>query len=123
MRLPVAPNIRECWQARAARARKQRETACLRVANAIYAATGGSGKIPAGPLVVRLCREGPRRVDDDNLAGAFKAVRDGVADALGVDDGDTNAVRWEYRQDKARACAVSVEIRGADDRDDEDYAR
>jgi crossover junction endodeoxyribonuclease RusA len=35
-----------------------------------------------------------RRIDDDNAIAAFKSGRDGVADALGVDD---NTFRPEYR--------------------------
>lgn len=39
-------------------------------------------------FVVRLTRMAPRAMDDDNLANAFKSVRDGVASALGVNDRD-----------------------------------
>lgn len=46
---------------------------------------------------VRLVRYGPRRLDSDNLAAAFKPIRDGIADALGVDDG-SDRVAWSYEQ-------------------------
>ena len=36
--------------------------------------------------VVLLTRIAPRMLDSDNLEGAFKAVRDGIAEALGIDD-------------------------------------
>ena len=48
------------------------------------------------PCVVTLTRISARGLDDDNLQGAFKAVRDSVADALGVDDRMREIVRYEY---------------------------
>lgn len=38
-----------------------------------------------------------KRLDDDNLAGGFKALRDAIAESLGIDDGDER-VEWIYRQ-------------------------
>ena len=60
---------------------------------------------------MRLTRIGPRRLDSDNLAAALKHVRDGVADALGMDDGDPRLV-WLYgqRRGKPGEYAVLVEI-------------
>lgn len=66
-----------------------------------------------GVYVVKLTRErGPRgrRLDDDNLRAGMKAVRDGVADALGVDDG-SDRVRWEYDDVPASAWGVLVHVR------------
>ena len=41
-----------------------------------------------GPIPVRITFYPPdaRRRDDDNMIGSFRAARDGIADALGVDD-------------------------------------
>jgi hypothetical protein len=39
-------------------------------------------------------------MDSDGLAIAFKAVRDGVADWLGVDDGH-ESLTWRYAAQKA----------------------
>lgn len=50
------------------------------------------------PATVWLVRIGVQRLDDDNVAGAFKHVRDGIAQALGVDDGHP-LFRWRYRQE------------------------
>lgn len=36
-------------------------------------------------------------LDDDNLQGAFKGLRDAIASWLGVDDGNP-AIKWEYDQ-------------------------
>jgi hypothetical protein len=47
------------------------------------------------PCVVELTRFATRKLDDDNLAAAFKAFRDGIADALGINDGGS-AVTWRY---------------------------
>jgi hypothetical protein len=90
-------NRRDHWAVRAKRAKAHRTAAYLAV--------------PAHslPAVVTLTRVGPRRLDDDNLRGALKAVRDGVADRLGVDDADAR-VRWEYRQTAGKVRGVWVEI-------------
>lgn len=49
------------------------------------------------PLVVTMVRVAPSTLDDDNLRGAFKPVRDGVADALGSDD-RTPMIEWRYEE-------------------------
>jgi hypothetical protein len=54
---------------------------------------------PSLPLIVTLTRVAPSNgLDDDNLAGALKGVRDAVAEWLGVDDRDRATVRYEYEQ-------------------------
>lgn len=64
----------------------------------------------AGPLVlVHLTRVSPRKLDDDNLRGALKSVRDGVAQWLRVDDASP-LVRWDYEQEKGATPAVRVEV-------------
>lgn len=62
-----------------------------------------------GPLlVVRLTRLSRGRLDDDNLRGALKGVRDEVAAKLRLDDASP-LVRWEYHQVKGEP-AVRVEV-------------
>lgn len=63
------------------------------------------------PCVVTLTRIAPRALDDDNLRGALKAVRDGVADKLGTDDRDPR-IEWRYAQarGKAREYAVRIDL-------------
>jgi hypothetical protein len=63
-----------------------------------------------GPFVVTLTRLGVRTLDGDNLQGAFKATRDGVAEAMGVDDGDEARVSWEYAQEKAARYGIRITI-------------
>lgn len=50
-----------------------------------------------------------RVLDDDNLASGFKATRDGVADWLGVDDGDKR-LTWRYAQEKGAPKFYGVRI-------------
>ena len=64
---------------------------------------------PAPPCTIVLTRVAPRALDGDNLQSGFKAVRDGVADWLGVDDG-SRLVEWEYRQRAGGVKQYSVEI-------------
>lgn len=63
------------------------------------------------PCVVRLTRIGSQRLDDDNLAGAFKACRDQIAREIGIDDG-SDLIKFEYAQEAIgkRQYAVKVEI-------------
>lgn len=64
---------------------------------------------PAPPMTIVLTRIGPKRLDTDNLAGGFKATRDGVADWLGVDDGHPG-LDWQYAQRSAGADVYAVEV-------------
>lgn len=66
---------------------------------------------PACPLpcTVTLTRHSAGVLDDDNLRGALKGVRDGVADALGVKDNDPR-VEWRYAQAKAPRGHYAVQI-------------
>lgn len=56
-----------------------------------------------------MIRVGPVKLDDDNLRGALKACRDGLADALGVDDGDS-CLTWAYGQKQGKRDEWSVEV-------------
>lgn len=86
-------NARLHWRTRAAHVKAQRAT----VRFMLWSHRDTIATL-AKPLRVTLIRVGPRLLDDDNLAGVFKAVRDEVAHVAGVDDGDTAAVRWFYEQ-------------------------
>jgi hypothetical protein len=52
-------------------------------------------------------------LDGDNLQSGFKAVRDGVADWLGVDDG-SSLVDWQYckRSGGPKVYKVEIEVIG-----------
>ena len=65
---------------------------------------------PALPCRVLLTRIAPSAgVDDDNLSGALKAPRDQIAQWLGVDDKDTQTVRYLYAQERG-PWAVRIEF-------------
>lgn len=85
-------NLREPWQVRAHRAKKEREWTLLKLQT--------KGKPPALPVTVELTRHGKQTMDDDGLVASMKHVRDGVADWLGVDDGDER-ITWVVKQRKA----------------------
>ena len=70
-----------------------------------------SSLIVQAPCDVLLTRIGPSNgLDDDNLAGALKGVRDAVAEWLGVDDRKRNVVRYSYAQARDEYWAVQIEF-------------
>lgn len=90
LRTVPGQNVREHWQARSSRVKRERKT----VAGYLI----GKPKPPI-PCSVRLTRVAPSAgVDDDNLIGAMKSVRDEIARWLGVDDRHRNQVRYVYDQ-------------------------
>lgn len=78
------------------------------VAAAVRAAGFGPGT--ASPIQVTLIRYSPGELDSDGLSAAMKNVRDGVADALGINDRDPRC-RWTCRQTKAPGYGVRIQIR------------
>lgn len=63
-----------------------------------------------GPLKITIVRQGPRALDDDNLAGAGKHVRDQIAQHIwgGRMGQRDDLAEWHYEQRKGK---YSVEIR------------
>jgi len=59
---------------------------------------------------VKLVRFAPHELDSDNVCSALKAVRDGIADGLGINDGDKRT-KWVYDQFVSKEYGVDVEIR------------
>lgn len=95
-------NARQHWAVKARQVKKERSAAML--------ATARLPALVRPALVVTLTRVGPRLLDaEDNLTATLKAVRDGVAARLKVDDASP-LIRWEYRQEKGEY-AVRVEVR------------
>lgn len=96
-------NVRTHWSKRHARVRDQRK-----VTDALLRTT--FGLCQQAPVCVRLVRIAPRELDDDNLRGALKAVRDSVAAWVGLDD---RYLRFDYAQErstKVRTYAVRIEL-------------
>lgn len=90
-------NDREHWRARASRVRAEKWAAG-------WALLGAYGPRPPWPLPLRvtLTRGAPSGgLDDDNLAGSLKAVRDAVAEWLEVDDARRDLVRYAYAQERS----------------------
>jgi hypothetical protein len=105
IRTVSAMNTREHHMARYRRVKEQRGVAKL----ALSAACVGLAKKHAR-LVVTLTRIGIRQgLDGDNLVSSMKAIRDGVADALGIDDG-SDRVEWRYAQRRGDAWGVEIAI-------------
>jgi len=86
LRIVSVANLREHWSKRAKRAKAHRAAAIA---------------VPQHPLpcVVTIIRIAPRMLDDDNMQSGAKALRDGIADRLGVKDNDPR-VQWLYRQER-----------------------
>ena len=95
LRIVSVSNQREHWAVKARRTKSHRHAA-LAVPKAEL------------PCTVKLTRIGLKTLDGDNLQGGLKALRDGIADRLGVDDADPR-VTWEYAQERGEY-AVRVEI-------------
>lgn len=105
-------NLREHFRKTAQRKKVHRETAFYATREAL-----GSMKALAGKRFhVVMTRIAPRAFDDDNLAGSFKHIRDGIAQALDVNDGDKSRVTWRPEQEKGGkgVYAVRVEIEISD---------
>lgn len=62
------------------------------------------------PYYVVMTRLGPKTLDDDNLAGGFKKLRDCIAESLAVNDGDVPNVSWHCKQEKSSAYGAKVLI-------------
>lgn len=97
--LPSTANLREHWTAKARRVANQRSM--TRIALTLHRPALLGLDFPACglPMTATLTRVATRRLDDDNLASAFKAVRDEVAAFFRLDDG-SQLWRWRYEQAK-----------------------
>lgn len=109
------------WRARQVRAKEQRGRAyasllcSLSGYKMLMKRTAKSTRVclaalPAPKLTIHISRHGPRELDSDNLAGSQKHVRDGIADALGVDDG-SDTLDWQYHQVRSPNGVYAVLVR------------
>jgi hypothetical protein len=97
--VPSAANLRECWPAKARRVKRQRQQAFLLARYGVGLTLAADVQACGGTITLTRCA--PRKLDSDNLAGSLKATRDGIASALGVNDGDER-IAWRYEQEKCR---------------------
>jgi hypothetical protein len=101
-------NLRENWHVKAKRVQTQRQITRVMVGQHQKDWRDDS---PGVGYVITLTRIAPRPLDSDNLARSFKAIRDGIADALGIDDG-SKRLTWNYAQEKGppKQYAVRIQI-------------
>lgn len=91
LRLGRGMNDRDAsWRARDRRVKGERESVAWMLVGE---------KKPATPCVVLITRIAPGNgLDDDNLSGACKAVRDEFAKWIGVNDRRSDLVKYTYGQ-------------------------
>lgn len=96
-------NAREHWSGKHRRKVAQQGTFAM-----LWRAYRPSVSLPA---TITFTRYSCNVLDSDNLAGAFKHVRDQLAKEIGVDDG-SDKLKFEYRQEriKKRQHYFTVEI-------------
>ena len=64
----------------------------------------------AARLRVTITRRSQRPLDDDNLIGGCKQLRDAIAELLGRNgDAEKDGLVWEYRQEKGEKMTI-IEI-------------
>lgn len=97
-------NMRQHWAAK-----HKRRTAQQKAVSAIWKMRRGWHPIPL-PCRVTFTRIGPKMLDDDNLRGAFKHIRDEVARLLKTDDSVTGQVEWNYKQEAIGKREYSIRI-------------
>ena len=113
--LPIATvsesNARDHWSKRAYRARAQRQHIWVQWRNTV-----DERDIPIQtPCIIRISRISTRFLDDDNLRGALKSVRDGIADCInpgrapGRSD-NIEGMSFEYAQEKGKPKEKAVRI-------------
>lgn len=98
-------NVREHWSVRAKRNKGHRAAVAAQ-----FVWCPSFLRDTPFPLVVTLTRYGKRLLDDDNLAGSFKAIRDEVAAQLGRDDNPKSGISWVYKQDKSKEYSIRIEV-------------
>lgn len=91
-------NAREHWRTRAARVKKERQATSLIV------------KPFPTPCIVRLVRLSVATVDDDNLPGACKAIRDEIAKLCGCGDSPRDPITWVYAQEKCKRGQFGIKV-------------
>lgn len=75
----------------------------------------GIDKLVDFPCEIVMVRLSPRMLDDDNLVGAFKHIRDQIADCIlpgqakGRADGDLR-LTWKYEQEKSKEKFVKITL-------------
>ena len=105
VRLVSEANAHEHWRERQKRAKYQRQVAGL-----LCRLPGGWMPIqPGRARRVLMTRVAANQLDSDNAVGAAKHVRDGIADAMGIDD-RSPLIDWQVAQEKGRRGHYAVRV-------------
>ncbi len=98
-------NVKEFWAKRYKRSSHQKRTIL-----SILAQNKLSISVPCKVCMIRLS---PRSLDSDNLQGAFKYIRDAIADYIipGLRPGQADSnleIEWEYAQQKSKKKGIKL---------------
>lgn len=105
----LSPNARVHWRARSVAAKKARNEAFLLAKSVGLVAP----QVPPGSritLELDLFPPDARKRDDDNVISAFKASRDGLAQAMGLDDRLFKTVCTLHHDQPVRGGRVNVRL-------------
>ena len=70
-----------------------------------------SNSKPNIPAVINFCRIAPKQLDkDDNLRHAFKNIKDGVTDWLGLKNDNDSRLIWRYQQQTGASKYYAIRI-------------
>jgi len=101
--IPSVANKRWHWS------KRHRHFASHRRVVALVLAAKHSHALLSLPLKVTVVRIAPRRLDPDNAVASLKGIIDGVADWLGIDDGD-GRIEWAWGQERGAPKYQAVRI-------------
>lgn len=103
-------NEAEHWSARHRRTEIQKQATLAALAR--LGGTAGPRLLAQhGRLLVGLVRLGAQALDDDNLAGSMKHVRDATARWLGCNDNPGAPVRWHTAQEPHKRYRLRPHVR------------
>ncbi|OPB16719.1 endodeoxyribonuclease RusA [Pseudomonas fluorescens] len=106
-----SPNARGHWSKRSKAAKAYRADCHLLCREALIRAPEGKAL-----LLLEFVPPDRRSRDDDNLIAAFKSGRDGLADALGIDDRQF-VTRARFSAETVKGGAVRVQIQSIGEND------
>lgn len=110
LRVESEQNTRGSWHGKHRRTAGQKDLVIAALSRLDKAALRACGRLRV--TFARVMGKRGRAFDDDNLVGAFKATRDAVAHAIGVDDGSP-WWDWQYDLTQTRGPEYAVRIKFA----------